>query len=266
MPELPEVATIVNSLRESVLSKTISEVDVLDSRVIKEPSPDAFKKILGGRSVIDIQRRGKAIIISLSGGWSLLVHLRMTGWVLYGKRSANARVVLRLSKTDWLNYIDQRCFGELRLRRSFQELDFFKRLGPEPFDMKSDDFYALCAKRKTAIKVLLLDQHAIAGIGNIYAQEALFSSGIDPRRQACSLSHNESDRLLRAVVAVFNEALLHKGSSIDTYRTPAGNTGGMELRLKVYDHDGQPCPRCGALLVKIALSGRGTCFCPRCQK
>jgi formamidopyrimidine-DNA glycosylase len=162
--------------------------------------------------------------------------------------------------------MDGRLLGQLRLRKSFEDLKFIQELAKEPFDISGQEFFKKLAGKKTKIKPLLLDQTFVAGIGNIYAQEALFISGIDPRRSAGSLSEKEAVKLHKAIVDVLIEGIKHRGSSVDIYRDTNGQTGGMEKLLKVYGKENQPCCICKKLISKIALAGRGTCFCSVCQK
>tara|TARA_B100000315_G_C14574585_1_gene587310 strand:+ start:632 stop:1432 length:801 start_codon:yes stop_codon:yes gene_type:complete len=266
MPELPEVETVRRGLEKSILNKKITEVIIKRKNVVKEPGVGQFKKGLIGKKVKGIIRRAKLIIIKLENNKYLIIHLRIAGWLEYGKQMEKARVVFKLSNEKYLNYMDQRLLGELRLRNSYEDLNFIKTLGPEPFDINSKQFQEIITKRKTNIKTLLLNQKVIAGIGNIYAQEALFLSGIDPQRPAYSLSNKEAGSLLKKIILVLKEGIKYGGSSVDTYRNIEGSKGGMEKRLKVYGRENEPCFSCGKAIAKIALAGRGTCFCAYCQK
>lgn len=266
MPELPEVETIKRDLRKKIINKKIVSIEVNHPKVIKEPSLAEFKKEIVGESIKDIIRKAKVLIFVLKENKFLIVHLRIAGWLLYGEKNEKARVVFRLGDGKYLNYMDQRVLGELRLRRDYKDLEFIKRLGPEPFDIDADCFQNMLRDRKTKIKVLLLDQSLICGIGNIYAQEALFLAKIDPRRPANSLSSKEVKLLLDKIIFVLREGIKHRGSSVDSYRDTNGKKGGMEERLKVYDRKGKPCFICKGLITKISLGSRGTCFCPRCQR
>ena len=265
MPELPEVETIRRELTAKITNKKIVGLTINKPKVIKEPDPGKFKKEIVGQTVKAVIRRAKLLIIEFKSGKFLVVHLRISGWLLYGKGEPRARVIFKLSNGKCLNYMDQRLLGELRLRKSYQDLKFIKTLGPEPSMMSLAEFMASLKKKKTKIKALLLDQTIIAGIGNIYAQEALFMAGIDPRRPANSLTDQELKVLHSKIRAVLNTAIKYKGSSVDSYRDLSGDKGGMEKRLKVYGRKEKPCPKCKKPLKKIALAGRGTCFCPHCQ-
>jgi formamidopyrimidine-DNA glycosylase len=162
--------------------------------------------------------------------------------------------------------MDGRLLGQLRLRKSFEDLKFIQELAKEPFDISGKEFFKNLTAKKTRIKPLLLDQTFIAGIGNIYAQEALFISGIGPDRRADSLTEKEALKLHKAIVDVLNEGIKHRGSSVDIYRDTSGQTGGMEKLLKVYGRENKPCVICKKPISKINLGGRGTCFCSVCQK
>lgn len=266
MPELPEVETIRRDLRHSIMHKKIVSLAVRDRRVIKEPSPADFRKNILGRKVTDVLRRGKVLIVGLDSKKYLIIHLRIAGWLLYPQRQAKARVVFGFSDNTFLSYMDQRALGELRLLTDYRQFSLLRRLGPEPLEMTAAQFAQRLGKRKANIKNILMNQEIIAGIGNIYAQEALFLSGIGPRRQAASLKAEKIKMLHKNIVAVLKKAIRNKGSSIDLYRDIQANKGGMQDCLLVYDKKGEPCYRCKTKIIKVSIAGRGTCFCPRCQK
>ncbi len=266
MPELPEVEVIKRELSRKITNKKIVNIKVIKPKLIKEPSAAGFKKGLIGEKVKEVSRRAKALIIKLKEDKFLVIHLRISGWLLYGKEDPRARAVFYLSDGKVLNYMDSRVLGELRLRKDYKNLKFIKELGPEALVMSLTKFRELLVTRKTKIKVLLLDQTLIAGLGNIYAQEALFLAKIDPRRPSNSLSNSEITRLHKKMASVLKEAIKYKGSSVDTYRDLGGDRGGMEKRLKVYGRKDKTCYTCKRPLKKISLGGRGTCFCPHCQQ
>jgi len=266
MPELPEVETIKRDLTKKIIGQKIVDIKINKPKIIKEPSADLFKKGIIGEKVKEVKRIAKVLIIKFREDKFLVIHLRISGWLLYGKEDPRARVVFVFSGGKCLNYMDQRVLGELKLRKSYSDLKFIKTLGPEPFDMSPEDFKKLIKGRSTKIKVLLLDQTLIAGIGNIYAQEALFLAKIDPKRPAKSLKESEAGRLYEKIISILKEAIKYKGSSVDSYRDLSGGRGGMEQRLRVYSRKGKPCPVCNKPISKIALGGRGTCFCPNCQR
>jgi len=266
MPELPEVEVIKRELARKITNKKIVNLKIIKPGLIKEPSVADFKKGLIGEKVKEVSRQAKVLIIKLKEDKFLVIHLRISGWLLYGKEDPRARAVFYLSDGRVLNYMDSRVLGELRLRKDYKNLKFIRELGPEALDISLTKFRGLLKTRKTKIKVLLLDQTLIAGLGNIYAQEALFLARIDPRRAADSLSEREIKRLHGKVASVLKEAIKYKGSSVDTYRDLGGDRGGMEKRLKVYGRKDKACYACKRPLEKISLGGRGTCFCRHCQR
>lgn len=266
MPELPEVETIKKDLEKYILGKKITKVKINRPEVIKEPEPLKFKKELCNEKIKEIIRRGKLLVLKLKENKFLIIHLRINGWLKYGREEEKARVIFKLADGNCLNYIDSRLLGHLRLRKSYKDLDFVKRLGPEIFDLTPIQFKKMLREKKANVKSLIMDQHFLAGLGNIYAQEALFLAGIDPRRPANSLKDKEAILLYREIKNVLTEAIKYRGSSVDAYRDSRGQKGGMEERLKVYKKNKELCPRCQAGLEKIKLAGRGTCFCPKCQK
>ncbi|MBN2097147.1 MAG: DNA-formamidopyrimidine glycosylase [Candidatus Omnitrophica bacterium] len=269
MPELPEVETIRWDLTKDVKGKRIRDVEILNAKVIKEPKPAQFKSRLKGVCFVDFLRRAKVLGIRLSSGEYLVVHLRMTGQLVYSAcKEEKARVIFTLSDGKFLNFNDQRLFAELRLVKDWQDLKFLRQLGPEPLekDFTEPRFRQMLKGKKTKIKPLLMDQGFIAGIGNLYAQEALFLAGICPARAANALKVQEIKKLYQAIKQVLQEGIRYRGSSIDNYVNGRGKRGQYHLRLKVYGRDGEPCLTCKARIKKIQLAGRGTCFCPRCQK
>jgi formamidopyrimidine-DNA glycosylase len=265
MPELPEVETIRRELERALLGKKITEVCVHHPKVIREPTVEKFKKGLSGATVKQILRKAKLLILQLSNGKALAIHLKMTGQLIYPGGGKSARVVFHFSDGTSLDFNDQRLFAELRLVDDWQQLAFVQNLGPEPFAINPGQFQAMLAQKKTKIKPLLMDQAFISGIGNLYAAEALFRSHIHPARTANSLSEKEKTLLFREIKATFAEAIEHKGSSVDQYVQLSGSPGGYARFHKVYDREGKPCFVCKTAIKRIALAGRGTYFCPQCQ-
>lgn len=269
MPELPEVETIRLDLIRDVKGKKIKEVEVLNPKVIKEPRPAEFKKRLKGTIFQDFLRRAKVLVVRLSSGDYLVVHLRMTGQLIYSaKKEEKARVIFVLADGKYLSFCDQRLFAELRLVRDWENLKFVQGLGIEPLEKEFtvQKFKQMLFDKKTKIKPLLMDQTFIAGIGNLYAQEALFLAGILPTRPANKLKDQEPKKLHGAIQKVLQEGIQYRGSSVDNYVNGRGEKGNYHLRLKVYGREAEPCVKCKTKIKKIALGGRGTCFCPRCQK
>ncbi len=266
MPELPEVEIIKRGLEKFVLNKRISRVEVLSPRVIKEPAVKVFISGLEGRVITEILRKAKLLVLKIDNSWYLIIHLRISGWLGYGSPDKKARVRFIFSEGGCLNYMDNRLLGELRLRPEFESLPFLQKLGPEPFDLSIEEFKQILKTKKVKIKALIMDQGVISGIGNIYATEALFRAGISPLRPAQSLTGREAAKLYKSIIALLKEGIKYRGASVDTYRDLQGNKGGMDKRLKVYGRQGLGCFVCGTILKKITLAGRGTVFCPKCQK
>ena len=269
MPELPEVETIRRDLMADVKGKKIKDVEIINPKVVKQPKPLEFKNRIKGKTFQDFLRRAKVLAIKLSSGEYLVVHLRMTGQLIYAKcRQEKARVIFILANGYFLNFNDQRLFAELRLVQDWLKLPFVQSLGIEPLAQEFTlvKFQNMLQGRKTKIKPLLMDQSFIAGIGNLYAQEALFWAGILPQRAANKLTKSEIKKLYSAIQKVLHEGIQYRGSSVDNYVNGRGNRGSYHLRLMVYDRKDQPCLKCKTKIKKVSLGGRGTCFCPKCQK
>lgn len=275
MPELPEVETIKRELEKVVVNKKIIDVIINNAKVIREPKKEEFVKELKNVTIKEIIRRGKLLIFNLSSGKSLTIHLKMTGQLIYpshqklgggvnpGKIS---RVSFRFSDNTLLDFNDSRLFGELRIVNNWQDLKFIKELGPEPFELTSDKFSEILKNKKTKIKVLITDQKIISGIGNLYASEILFRAKIDPRRSAKSLSQKETEILFAEIKKVLSEAIRYGGSSVDQYVRVSGKPGEYVKYHRVYDRKDEPCYKCKGKVKRISLGGRGTYFCPSCQK
>ncbi|MDD5165945.1 MAG: DNA-formamidopyrimidine glycosylase [Candidatus Omnitrophica bacterium] len=265
MPELPEVETVKRELEKVVLGKKILEVSVYNPKVIRQPSPAQFKKGLTGVAIKNILRKGKMLILELSNGKALAIHLKMTGQLVYPGDGKKSRVSFRLSDGKTLDFNDQRLFAELRLLDDWHTLKFIQGLGPEPFALSQEQFKKMLSAKKTKIKPLLMDQAFISGIGNLYAAEALFRARIHPARSALSLSDKEKELLFNQIKDTLREAIEHKGSSVDQYVQLSGRPGDYAKYHKVYDRVGKPCVVCKTPIKRIALGGRGTYFCPKCQ-
>lgn len=213
MPELPEVETIKRELEKAVLGKKITEVIVNNPYVIKQPKKEEFVKGLKNTTIKHILRKGKLLIMELSSGKSLAIHLKMTGQLVYPGNGKISRVSFRLSDGRMLDFNDRRLFGELRLLDDWGSLKFVKELGPEPFDLTVGKFKEMLSAKKTKIKPLLMDQTFISGVGNLYAAESLFRAKIHPERAAVSLSEKEKEALFKEIKDTLNEAIHYKGSS-----------------------------------------------------
>jgi formamidopyrimidine-DNA glycosylase len=235
--------------------------------VIKNCPIKSFVDTLTGRKITDVLRRGKVLIVVLDKGPFLIFHLRISGWLrLASRKEKFCRVSFLLSDKKQLMFCDSRVLGEIKLCDEWQNLSLIKTMGPEPLEISKDEFIALLADKKTAIKPLLMDQSFLAGVGNIYAQEALFCAGIHPKRSAQAISKSEREELYNCLKRILNKAIDVSGSSVNTYRGLDGNEGEYVNLLKVYGRKNAPCPRCKKPIVRAAIGGRGTYFCPQCQK
>ncbi len=271
MPELPEVETIVRQLAPHVERRKLDEVEVLDWRWCRPADPIAVARTLRGRAVERLRRRGKYLVWELSGDIFLLLHLRMTGTLLLDPEPPPAHLRARLALSDGhvLAYCDPRRFGTAELARGAAELErfFAARLGVEPLgpDFTEPHLRALARGVRAPIKAFLLDQRRIAGVGNIYADEALFRAGIHPLRRTGALTRGQLAALREAVVASLAAGIDAGGATIDDYRDVSGARGAFQEEFLVHRRAGCPCPRCGNPVVKFVAAGRGTYACERCQ-
>lgn len=270
MPELPEVETIVRKLRDPLIGRTITATSTDWPRHIDRPAWSEFQSRLHGRKFLSIGRRGKYLIFELDPEEYLIIHLKMTGQlsVVPQAKPSDKHVHTRfiLDNDDELRFRDVRKFGRVYLVKDAAEV--LDGLGPEPLSDEFDSgwLYDATRDRKRVLKPLLLDQHFIAGIGNIYADEALHRAQLSPIRKANTLSRHEVGSLIEAIRYTLNLAIDHEGSSIDAgYRKPDGSAGEMQTQFSVYGRSGEPCPRCGTIIERIVLGSRSTHFCPRCQ-
>ena len=266
MPELPEVETICLQLKEKILNKKIEDVIVKDKRVIKGISSQCLQKEVKGGVIKDILRRGKVLIILLDKNKSLVVHLRISGWLILSENIEKfARVVFKLDDRRILNFCDRRVLGEIKLVEDWRTLSIIKQMGPEPLSLSKEEFIALFTSKKTKIKPLLMDQEFIAGVGNVYAQESLFCAGIHPERRVDKLKKEELEKLYSCLISILKEAIKRKGSSVDSYRQIDGKEGEYIPFLKVYQRENEACLVCKTPIKRKVIGGRGTYFCPRCQ-
>lgn len=270
MPELPEVETIVRDLARSILGKTIETADVRLSKMAVAPAGLEFRREVAGERIGAIGRRGKYAVIELVSGRRLVTSLRMTGRLVLAcpdrAEDPGTHVVLRFSDGDQLRFADVRTFGRMRLVEAGDQWD--RELGVEPLSsgFTQEGFIGMLAGRKTPVKVLLLDQRRIAGIGNIYACEALWEARIRPSRPARALTKSAISRLRHAIADVLRRAIARRGSSVDDYVDGGGLQGSFQNDLAVYGRLGGRCPRCDSPIVRTVLAGRGTWWCRRCQR
>lgn len=281
MPELPEVETIRRGLNNFCVQQKIAKVAVLCDKSFVGP-----KEIIEGHTIDGFRRFGKALIVDLSDGVSLMIHLRMTGQLIWdgaeryaaGHPSDNftaklpnkqTRVVFELEKGT-LFFNDQRKFGFIKVlpTNEIMQDKFIASLAPEPWKITPDELYDKLQRHKNSpIKAVILDQKIIAGIGNIYADEALFYAGIDPRTKAGNLKKQDAKRLIEGACSVMDASIDSGGSTMATYVRADGTKGDyLEKFAKVFRREGQPCYKCGNEIQKIRVAGRGTHVCLHCQK
>lgn len=270
MPELPEVETIRRQLAPLVEGRRLQRIEILDPRWSRPLAPEELEAALRGRRVERLGRRGKYLLWSFDGDVHLAQHLRMTGAVLSDPdpEPAHTRVRLRLGPVR-LAIVDPRRFGTGELLLGSEALEAFlaARLGLEPFDegFTAEHVRSLVRGRRAPIKALLLDQRRIAGVGNIYADEALFRAGVHPLRPAGRLSAGQCARLRETVIEALSAGIDARGATIDDFRHVDGVRGSFQDRFLVHRRAGEPCVRCGTEIVKMVVAGRGTYVCETCQ-
>ena len=287
MPELPEVETVRLQLLKKIVGKTIKRVEVFHSKTVD--NNEEFESKLIGKTIEDIDRVGKLMIFSFvkEEDLFLLVHLKMTGQLFFvgeggvtggGHEVAAAdnltfphqhtRVALYFSDGSVLYFNDLRIFGYMKLATKAEMEAAKKRFGPEPIapDFDCDWFYQKLHKRKTSVKAALLDQSFIAGLGNIYVDEALYRAGVRPTRRADKVTKKEAAALCAAAGAVMKESIAVGGTTFQHFKDTGGENGNFTDYLKVFGQQGKSCERCGAIIKKTKVAGRGTHYCPQCQK
>src|SRR4051812_19352346 len=281
MPELPEVETVARDLRARILGATITGARCSWPRTLRTHTPEAFEEDVAGRRVEAVGRRAKLVVVELSGDAALTIHLKMTGQLFVVPAEAPqdpyVRLVLELADGREVRFRDIRKFGRIglygrdplrgELVTGVGGSSVFAAFGPEPLDPDFDvrAFRKRLRQRKGQLKPLLLDQSFLAGVGNIYADEALWAARLHPLRTARSLRPGDGARLYRELTRILHEAVLRRGSSIDDYTAPEGD-GEMQERLQVYQRAGEPCRRCGRPIRRIVVGGRSTHFCSWCQR
>jgi formamidopyrimidine-DNA glycosylase len=271
VPELPEVETIVRGLARKIVGETIERAEVRLARVTVAPPNLRFARAVEGERITGVRRRGKYAIAELASGRSLVTSLRMTGRLVVARADRpecpGTHVVLHFRGGSCLRFSDVRTFGRMRLVAPGEAWD--RELGVEPLSsgFTQEAFIGMLSGRTTPVKALLLDQRRIAGIGNIYACEALWEARIRPSRPAGSLTKPATHRLRRAIIDVLQCAIEMRGTSVDDYVDADGLQGGFQNNLSVYGRDGQRCHRCGtSRVVRTVLAQRGTWWCRRCQR
>jgi formamidopyrimidine-DNA glycosylase len=278
MPELPEVETIRRELEREVVGRKIKSVEVSGSRSIRRHrTASRFRAALEGRTIRSVARKGKYLLVHLSDGAVLVVHLGMSGQLLRAKsarepKPKHTHVVITFTQGGQLRFVDPRTFGEMfvtapdELEKALPELS---HLGFDPVEdvMSWTQFAELLQARETKLKSLLMDQEFVAGIGNIYSDEILFAAGLRYDRSSASLSSQEVRRLYRAMVETLQDAIKHRGSSLadEQYKDIFGEVGEFQSLHKVYDREGQACRRCRNPIVRVKVNGRSSFFCEQCQ-
>ena len=273
MPELPEVETVRRQLEPVLVGRRFDRVEISDPRLVRPFEPVAVAAELEGERVAEVDRRGKYLIFRFESGRVLLVHLRMTGSFRHrrngmGEDDPHRRAVVRLDDGSDVAYRDVRRFGTWLLVEP-DELEPYlaDRLGEEPLltGFTPARLARRLAGRRAPVKAALLDQRTLAGLGNIYVDEALWRARIHPKRPARGLDANDVRRLHGAIRSVLKTAIARRGSTLRDYSTPRGRRGSMQREFKVYGRENQPCDRCGTPIEKTRAGGRGTWYCPHCQ-
>jgi formamidopyrimidine-DNA glycosylase len=273
MPELPEVETVRRTLKKQILNEEFKEVYVYYPNIIEEPDVDSFKSRLKGQQIIDMDRKGKWLIFVLND-YLLLTHLRMEGKFFIrhhdDELGKHEHVAFLFKSGIELRYNDTRKFGRMYLLD--KDIAFTKKplneLGLEPWDDNLNSTYLLnkYKNKKLPIKTVILDQSIITGIGNIYADEILYKACINPLQPASSLNVNDCNNIIKYTRDILSKAIDLGGTTIRSYESSEGVHGRFQTNLECHNHEGDKCPKCGEIITKIRVGGRGTYFCPNCQK
>jgi formamidopyrimidine-DNA glycosylase len=267
MPELPEVETIKNELSPFILDRTIKGVDIFWNKMVRRPSVSEFRRRVVGKKITALSRRGKYLFFHLSGNGVLVMHMKMTGSLLVNPSDDKySRAVFHLDDGAAVHFWDPRKFGVMWLADDESAVN--SMLGPEPLDAGFTPavLAKLLKERKAPVKPVLIDQSVIAGIGNMYADEALFEARIHPLKPAGNLSSHEIKSLHHAIRHVLHKALDKGGASVRNYVRPDGSPGTAHDEFVVAHGVGKECPACGGPIERIVVRGRGTYICPRCQR
>ncbi len=271
MPELPEVETIRRDLNRLIVGKKILDI-ATDSPKQVQPSLAKVKKAVIGTTIKKIERRAKLLQIFLSNHQILVIHLKLTGRLLVREEGAPKddwqHVIISLSGNQELRFADLRKFGWVRLLKDKKELEkLLSEFGPEPLDgLDLETFRKILASTSRPVKIVLMDQKKIAGIGNIYANDALFLAKIDPRRPAKKVTEKEAEKLLKAIEKVLQAGIKYRGASDQYYLDALGRKGSYQDHFLTYGRDGEKCLDCGGEIKRLKIGGRGTFYCPACQR
>ena len=273
MPEMPEVEQVRKTLAPRITNKKITSVEVYLDRLVKHPTVEKFVEGLTGKSILEVGRKGKYLVLKTDENQKLIVHLRMTGALIAQDSEQEAppyaKIKFTLTDSVTLWFTDIRTFGTLYLVTNDDAyIDGYETLGPEPLSAEFTFEYLepLAKKARKPIKTFILDQKVIAGLGNIYADECLALSGINPLRHANTLSSDEVRALCEAVNAVIAQGIKNRGTTFRDYKDGEGKSGENQKYLLVYGRGGKPCKKCGEALATAKVGGRGTVYCQHCQK
>lgn len=280
MPELPEVETLKLGLQKYLIGHKILDIEIKDKKLLEGEVKNAI-----GAKIDKVRRFGKGLVIDLDNDYSIAIHVKLTGQLVYrDKKTQNlpilkpiksilpnkfTRLIFKLDQDSFLYFNDVRRFAWVKILKTYEikNLSFFKELGPEPFDgLTLKVFKKITNSSTSSIKVLLMDQKRIGGIGNIYANDSLFDAGINPKRSARSLSDKDIKRLYNSILKVLKRGLKYHGSSDLNFVDVLAQEGEYQQHFLVYGKKGKRCERCGGTIQRIVLGGRGTFFCPNCQK
>lgn len=272
MPEIAEVETVRNTLKKMILNKKIVDVKIIYPKIIESDIND-FTKILTGRQFVDIDRIGKWLMFDLED-YYLLSHLRMEGKYFVKKSSdeivKHEHIIITFDDSTDLRYHDTRKFGRMNLvkKSDLDKVEAIKKQGIEANskDLNRNYLYEHIHNKKIPIKTLLLDQTIISGLGNIYANEVLFASGVNPLRLGSEISLNECETIVSSSIKIINEAIKNGGTTIKSYASSLGVTGRFQSHLMVHKRENEPCKVCNTLILNVKVGGRSTYYCPKCQK
>lgn len=278
MPELPEVETIKRDLEKLLVRKVIGRIEISDPAILtgisakvksrRNITVQQFKEKIVGKQIHKFNRRGKYLIMEFSDGSSLIFHLRMTGQLIVQSTSGNERAIFFMNSGQTLSFVDRRRFGEIFYSADWKKEPAINLLGVEPLNgkMTADFLKESFSNRTASVHSLLLNQKIVCGIGNIYANEALFQADIRPQRMAQKVSLAELKKLVSSIQDVLKQSILHRGYSMSTYVDAMGKKGRNQLFTVVYGKEGLPCSSCGKSLLRKVIAGRSAVYCSNCQK
>jgi len=273
MPELPEVETICRGLRAFLPGRRITKVEVREVRLRSRVNGDFSSQLLG-KTILDVGRRGKYLLVFLEGGQVWMSHLGMSGKLIYVEagrpREKHDHIIVKLDGEKELRFHDPRRFGLSTVipHAELGSMAQMKNLGPEPFDRRfnGDYLYSVARNSRRRIRDLLIDQTAIAGLGNIYANEILYHAGIRPTTRAWKLARNRVERIAKMVPKILREAIRWCGTSFSDYRDAEDRFGGFQNHLRVYDREGEKCRVCSFRIKRVSIGNRSAFYCPTCQR